>query len=206
MKLGLITDIHEHVDNLQIALKRLSDEQVDQVVVIGDVFLSGNRIDETCDLLRKAEAVGVWGNHDFGLSCRPTRQVRERFGPAVTEYMTSLRPRLELGDCHFTHVEPWLNAENPEDLWYFEGSPDKHRRLDRIFDAVTHRLIFVGHYHKWLLASAADFVSWRGECPISLRNGRYFVAVHALCRGAFAVFDTATGLLTPMSTDAGSGE
>ena len=38
MKLGLITDIHEQVEFLQIALDRFRQEQVDQVVVIGDVF------------------------------------------------------------------------------------------------------------------------------------------------------------------------
>ena len=32
MKLGLITDIHEHVELLRIALDRFDQEQVDQIV------------------------------------------------------------------------------------------------------------------------------------------------------------------------------
>ena len=59
MKLGLITDIHEQVHLLEPALKRLRDERVDQVVVIGDIFECGERIQETCQLLADAQAVGV---------------------------------------------------------------------------------------------------------------------------------------------------
>ena len=37
MKLGLITDIHEHVELLRLALDRFANNQVDQVVVIGNL-------------------------------------------------------------------------------------------------------------------------------------------------------------------------
>ena len=50
MKLGLLTDIHEHVENLRTALDRFRVEQVNQIVVIGDVFEMGHRIEETCRL------------------------------------------------------------------------------------------------------------------------------------------------------------
>ena len=46
MKLGLITDIHEQVEFLRIALDRFRQEQVNQVVVIGDVFETGRRRSE----------------------------------------------------------------------------------------------------------------------------------------------------------------
>lgn len=64
MKLGVLTDIHEHVENLRTALERFRVEQVDRIVVIGDVFEMGHRIKETCQLLSDAKAIGVWGNHD----------------------------------------------------------------------------------------------------------------------------------------------
>ena len=67
MKLGLITDIHEHADQLRRALARLRDERVDQIVLLGDMFEMGSRLDETCELLAGANVCGVWGNHDFGL-------------------------------------------------------------------------------------------------------------------------------------------
>ena len=41
MRLGLITDIHEHVDYLRAALVCFQRERVDQVVVIGELFELG---------------------------------------------------------------------------------------------------------------------------------------------------------------------
>lgn len=198
MKLGLITDIHEHVDNLRIALDYFQNVSVDQVVMIGDVFRMGKHIEETCQLLKDANVVGVWGNHDFGLCVNVNQELKEQYPPVVNEYMTSLKPRLDVADCHFTHIEPWLDPENIEDLWYFEGPPDRAGNLARIFDSVPSRIMFVGHYHKWLLADPEEIQQWAGECSIELGDGRHFVVVDALCEGSFATFDTESSLLVPL--------
>lgn len=197
MKLGLITDIHEHVEHLQAALDRFQAEGVDQVVVIGDVFEMGERIDETCRLLADALAIGVWGNHDFGLCVEPDAETCAKYGDVVIEFMTSLRPRLCVEGCHFTHVEPWLNPEDVADLWYFEGPPDEHRKLERIFSAVPNRLMFAGHYHKWLLVTPDGIADWNGNEPVDLSTGRYFVVVGALCEGRYAIFETGTSEFFP---------
>jgi Calcineurin-like phosphoesterase superfamily domain len=144
MKLGLLTDIHEHVEYLRSALDRFAGERVDQVVVIGDVCGMGERIEETCRLLIEARAIGVWGNHDFGICVEPTEKMRAKYPAVALDFMTSLRPRLDLEGCYFAHVEPWLNPEELTDLWYFDGPPDEHGNLDRIFDAVPHRIMFAG--------------------------------------------------------------
>jgi len=54
MRLGLIADIHEHVEFLRAALDRFRQEQVERVVVLGDVFETGERIEEICRVLAKA--------------------------------------------------------------------------------------------------------------------------------------------------------
>lgn len=197
MKLGLLTDIHEHVENLQSALQQLQREQVDQVVIIGDVFEQGRHLNETCQLLADAGAIGVWGNHDFGLCVHPTDESRERYSVDALRFMESLEPRMQLEECLFCHIEPWLDAERLEDLWYFEGPPDQHRKLDRIFRAAPQRIMFAGHYHQWLLTRPDGIDEWRGERNINLTDGRYFVVVGALCKGDFATFDTETSELKP---------
>jgi len=198
MKLGLITDIHEHVENLRTALRRFNSERVDQIVVIGDVFEMGERIEETCRLLFESKAIGVWGNHDFGLCVDPDAETREKYPATVIDFMGSLRPRLDLEGCHFTHVEPWLNPEEVADLWYFKGPPDEHGKLERIFNSVPNRVMFAGHFHKWLVATPDAIGDWNGERPIRLRDDeRYFVVVGAICEGAYAVFDTDTSVLMP---------
>ena len=48
MKLGLITDSHEHVEHLRTALGCFHQENVDQIVVLSDVVEMGTWIEETC--------------------------------------------------------------------------------------------------------------------------------------------------------------
>jgi predicted phosphodiesterase len=197
MKLGLLTDIHEHVEFLAGALRRFERECVERIVVIGDVFEMGRRIDETCHLLAAAGAIGVWGNHDFGLCSNPDGETWARYPRGVLDYMTTLRPRLEIAGCHFTHVEPWLDPENVLDLWYFDGVPDDEVKLARIFAAVPQRHLFTGHFHQWLLATPGGIQGWLGYEPIVLDPGRYFVIIGALCQGRYATFDTESFELVP---------
>ncbi len=199
MKLGLITDIHESTEHLRTALSHFEAEKVDQIVQIGDLFELGQRIEETCQLLRDAKVIGVWGNHDFGLCINPAPDMRKKHGDVVIEYMTSLQPRIEVAGCYFAHVEPWLNPEELMDLWFFDGPPNDSSRLERIFNAVPNRLMFGGHYHRWLLVSPGGISEWDGECPISLTPGRFFVVIGALCEGSYAILDTDSSELVPFN-------
>lgn len=199
MRFGLITDVHENVSHLRTALDRFQVERVDQIVIMGDVFELGERIEETCRLLIEANAIGVWGNHDYGLCVNPDEKARTKYGSIVIDFLTSLRPRLDVAGCHFTHVEPWLNPEDVTDLWYFEGPPDAPEKLERIFNAVPNRLMFAGHYHKWLLVSEDGIHSWHGESPISLAGQRFFMVIGALCEGRYAILDSESSELFPFN-------
>jgi hypothetical protein len=201
MKLGLITDIHERVENLRAALARLGAERVDKIVMIGDVGELGKRLPETARLLAEANVVGVWGNHDYGLCVDPSPELQKKYPPEVFRFFGKLRPSLDIEGCYFSHVEPWLNPESLFDLWYYDGPPDEHGKLWRIFHAVPHRLMFAGHFHKWLIATPDEILNWHGERPIKLEPGRFFCVIGALCDGYFATFDTATSELVPLRVD-----
>ena len=59
--------------------------------------------------------------------------------------------------------------------------------------------MFVGHYHRWLAATAGGPVDWRGEGPLCLAGtGRYFVVVGAVFQGQCGVLDTGRRELTPL--------
>jgi hypothetical protein len=201
MKLGILADIHEDLDHLRWALAVLREQGTDRFVVLGDVCGMDTGLGETVRLLDDASAVGVWGNHDFGLcggNARPEDQAR--FGARTLDFMARLRPRLEVDGCLFTHVEPWLDPEKIEDLWYFDGPPLTPQRAAQSFAAVPNRVMFVGHYHRWLLASGEGPLPWAGEKPIVLdEDRRYLVAVHAVFAGRCALFDTGTNELVPFS-------
>jgi len=197
MKLGILADIHEQLEPLQIAVDCFRENSVDQVVVLGDLFLDGQNLTETCEILSDIGAVGVWGNHDFGLSHNPTQEIREMYSQDVLDFMGRLRPYLEIDRCFFAHVEPWLNPEDIFDLWYFEGAPDTPEKRARIFRAVSHRVIFAGHYHRWLLITCSGIQPWDGRVPIRLSGDRYFVVIGAVCDGCFAIYDTRSTELKP---------
>ena len=199
MKLGILTDIHEHVEYLRLALDRFVQRRVERVVVIGDVFEMGERIEETCRLLEGVSADGVWGNHDFGLCVDPDVETRSKYPATVIDFMTSLRPRLDIDGCHFTHVEPWLDPEDVLQLWYYDGPPCKPSELDRIFNAAPNRVMFAGHFHRWLLATKDKVVNWTGNHSVCLNKGRYYVVIGALCNGQYAIFDTETSKLEPFN-------
>jgi hypothetical protein len=198
MKLGILADIHEYVEGLRRAIDVLRRGGADRFVVLGDVFETGKRVEETVRLLRDVDAAGVWGNHDFGLCHQPDERSRRRYSPAVLDFMGRLQPRLEVGGCLFTHVEPWLDPHKVEDLWYFDGPPDAPDKLARSFATVPHRVLFLGHFHRWLLGTAEGVTAWRGERPVCLAGpDRYLVVVHAVWHGRCALYDTDTSQLTP---------
>jgi len=198
MKLGLLADIHEEAGHLRQAIAVLQRHGAERFVVLGDVCEMGKRLEETVAVLRLVQAVGVWGNHDIGLCFDPGGEVRQRYSAAVLDFMGSLHPHLEIDGCLFSHIEPWLDPHKIEDLWYFGGPPDSTEKLARSFAAVPHRVVFIGHMHRWLLGTPEGVLPWRGKQQVCLDSAkRYLVVIHAVWDGKCALFDTQTGDLIP---------
>jgi len=51
MRIGILADIHENLPHLQWAIDVLRGQKADLLVVLGDVFELGHRLQETVDLL-----------------------------------------------------------------------------------------------------------------------------------------------------------
>lgn len=203
MKLGLITDIHEHVEALQRALTELDGRNVDRVLCIGDVVETGNRLHETVALLADRQIAGVWGNHDFGLCSHPSALVstrRDKYAGPVLDYLATYRPFLEIDDCFLSHVEPWRDLNDVMGLWYFDGFLDTPEKIARSFDACSARVMFTGHMHRWLVARREGLLEWDGSTPITLAPpDRYLVVVSAVCERWCATYDTRSHELTPIA-------
>jgi hypothetical protein len=203
VKLGLITDIHEHVPELERALAEFDRRGVERILCIGDVVERGHRLAETVAILAKRKIAGVWGNHDFGLCSHPSAQVsrrRQQFVGPVLEYFATYQPFLEIEDCWLSHVEPWRDLNDVMGLWYFDGIPDTPAKAARSFDACRQRVMFTGHMHRWLIARRDGVMPWDGATPIKLDpSERYLVVVAAVCEGWCAMYDTQSFELTPIS-------
>jgi hypothetical protein len=202
MLIGILADIHEELDPLRRALAEFRRHSVDLVVTLGDacdILLTDGRAEEVVRLLREVNAIGVWGNHDVGLCVDQSDRVRQRYSPDVLAFMAGLQGHLAVEDCLFSHVEPWLDSHDPLQLWYWEGLPDTCRKIERSFQAVPQRFMFVGHFHRWQLMTASEPMAWDGCERIVLDSGtRYLIAVAAVCDGHCGLFDTSRRELRPV--------
>jgi hypothetical protein len=202
MLIGIVADIHEAIAPLQCALAEFTRRDVERVISLGDAcdtFGPCGRTAEVVALLRTAEAIGVWGNHDFGLCFDVSERLRVQIQPPILEYMGSMEPHLSIETCRFSHVEPWLDARKVEDLWYFDGAPDTPEKVARSFACVPERHLFVGHFHRWLIMTPSGRLDWNGSTSIELGDeSRYLAVIAAVCDGWCATFDTATLRLTPI--------
>lgn len=204
MRIGLVTDVHNHAGELATALALFRDRGIDRVVTLGDTcdaFGRGGGADEVADLLDQCSASGVWGNHDFTLCRDVPAKVRARYSPTVLGVMSRMQPRLVVGDCHFSHMESSVDPHDVAQLWNLgDGPPDLMERAGLAFGAVASRLQFVGHYHRWWAATPAGPVGWSGDGQLRFEPwARYFVVVAAVCDGWCGILDTERGELEPLA-------
>lgn len=202
MRLGLVTDIHSHPVELGRALSLFRQHRVDRVVTIGDTIDAFARSDgagEVASLLLEADATGVWGNHDFSLRGDVAARARSRFPEVVFEFMARTQSRLVLGDCHFSHREASVDANDAAALWELSDQPlDMVERARRCFQTASPRWQFIGHYHRWWAATPARGVVWEGGEPLVFdRSERYFVIVGPTCEGWCGILDLERARLEP---------
>jgi hypothetical protein len=202
MKLGIVTDVHDSVAKLRRALALLS-HRTDQVVSLGDAVDSwrpGEPGVAVAALLNEVGAIGVWGNHDAGLSHDVPRDVQVAADPAVLGFGARLRPQLRLEGCLLSHIEPWRDPTRVEDLWAFSGVPDTDERARPSFEATTEPLLLIGHFHCWLaMRESGGRVDWDGTRPLALdRLDRHLVVIAPVTDGWCAMLDTEERVLTPI--------
>ncbi len=202
MRIGLLADIHGNLENLRSALARLEREAVDKTIVLGDLIESRRNAVETVALLKARDAVGVWGNHELALCVEPQPQIRAAYTESVVEYFSTLVARFELGDLLFAHTLPSQDATDPA-AYYLGPHPHEAGALDDSFARFPHRIMFVGHFHRWFAATPHASISWDGSEPIEFESRqRYLVIVHAVLNGWCAVYDSSTNVLKPLAVSA----
>jgi hypothetical protein len=97
----------------------------------------------------------------------------------------------------FTHGLPCWDPTDPA-VYYISERPDDPEGRAACFQTTTQRVLFVGHFHRWLIFTPEGRLPWDGTAPVRLRpEERYLVVVGAVCDGWCALFDTGTRDLVP---------
>jgi Calcineurin-like phosphoesterase superfamily domain len=199
VRIGILSDIHEAVELLEVAIGRLTSEGVDRLLVLGDVFETGARLDETVRVLESAGAIGVYGNHDYGLCVDSSPYVHDRFSRPSLAYMGSLLPRMELDGCFFAHREPWLDCSDLCQIWHVHDEDLPAETIAKSFVAEPDRPTFIGHYHRWAAFTEEGPSPWMPPDPLAIPDrGPILVVVAAVCDGHAAILDTGNRVLTPV--------
>ena len=202
MRIGLLADIHEAVEPLREALRLLKAERVERFAMLGDVFETGQRLDETVAVLTEAGVeLGVWGNHDIGLCLSSPEELGAGYRPETVAYMRGLRPRIEVEGYLFQHIPPSFDPTTIEGMWScfdHDFLTDPIER-DAFFASFDRPVAFSGHFHDWIHATSEGISGWRGEAPLRLDpSTRRFVTIHAVVDRACAVLDTDRQILKPI--------
>ncbi len=100
----------------------------------------------------------------------------------------------------FSHLEPLGDPHDAAHLWSLKDHPFDFMELaSRSFAAVDHRLLFIGHYHRWWASSSEGNLDWAVDRPLEFAaNQRYFVVVGPVLGGWCGWLDTVAGVLLPL--------
>lgn len=155
MKIGIVSDVHSNMEALKVALDYLDEQQVEQVVCLGDVVGYGPNPNECCEMLRDINAVTLLGNHDAAV-----------IGAMSTEYYYDAarlaiqwtRRQLSTNNLEWLYQLPYTYRRPKEDISFFHSAPicpsgyfyvvfkDDAQAHVRMFDKLT-GLSLLGHSH-----------------------------------------------------------
>lgn len=203
-RIGYLGDIHAEDELLEIALQKLSQENVDIIVSVGDIVDGPGDIERTVALLRHFGVSTVRGNHDRWFLSDQVRELPEahekhQVSAEAVEWLEALPTMIELSTvagnvlvCHglgendMASIKPWDDLASIRDNIGF-------RNLCRLSSA---KFILNGHSHMRMVRSVED---------------RIIINAGALCRDhdpSFGLvdFETSTVYAWSFKPDCSYGE
>lgn len=144
-----MSDMHAATTPVAEALAIFVRERVDRIFCGGDIAGYGNQLDDTIDLLRQSDCLGVIGNHDqwyLGLG--------EAGNPGTKRYLRSLPLArsfvLEGLSVYLVHASPPVETMGGIRLLDEDGRPMSAQRAqwkERLSD-FGYDVLVVGHTHQ----------------------------------------------------------
>jgi putative phosphoesterase len=146
MKIGVISDVHNHLEALEYALEQLRD--CDLILSLGDL-VSDYRVDpRVLKLAREAHVEGIAGNHEKGILMVPGSRVRATLTPEDLAFLQALPAQrtLEADGRRIVvaHGAPWDDPDHFRCAYLF---PYDAAGVARAATEACADLLLLGHTH-----------------------------------------------------------
>lgn len=119
MLMAVISDIHSNLEALQAVLKDIEQQEISDIICLGDVIGYGTNPDECIDIIRKCK-VTIMGNHDEGMIDEPAVGFTLRARQALDWTREKLKPN-------------WLSSKEKKERWKFLVGLLATKEIDDIF-------------------------------------------------------------------------
>lgn len=152
MRIAIISDIHANFRALQAVLADIAEQDITEIISLGDNIGYGPEPEEVIQALREHGVISIMGNHELALAnahyfarLHPGPQEsltlnRQLMSSASLAWATNLPPLLLRHQARFIHGCP------PRSITSYLYAPSM-TRLARIFAGYPERLCFFGHLH-----------------------------------------------------------
>jgi diadenosine tetraphosphatase ApaH/serine/threonine PP2A family protein phosphatase len=205
MRIGIFSDVHANIEALTAVMDAFESERIDKYVCIGDVVGYGASPNECCDIVRKACAFTILGNHDAAVAGRmdysyyydAARNALDlharQLSPENMQWLRVLPYDRHDGEVYFCHGSP----VNLEEFEYIFSVEQASRCLDMWEELSS--VTFIGHSHLCKsFALTRDDVYEVVATKFAIRpDHRYIISVGSVGqprdydnRASYTVYDT----------------
>jgi len=213
MKIGILSDIHSNLEALEVGLKWLDEQAVDDMVCLGDVVGYGPDPNECCRIVRERVPVTLLGNHDAAVIGAMSTQY---YYDAARTAIQWTRRQLSDENIEWLYQLPYTHRRDKDKVSFCHSAPlcpsgyfyvvfkDDAQAHQRMFDKLS-TVTLLGHSH--LVRSFRLAEGKAKEIQLSKVGfevgAKFLVSVGSIGqprdrdpRGAVTFWDTDTGQVT----------
>lgn len=144
MKIGIFSDPHGHLDELNLTLSLFEYLKVDEIICDGDLVDKGINTEAVVSIIRERDIPCVQGNHDRKVEFAWLSKYADLDGEII-DYLRKLPEELTFNwkgiGVYLCHSNPWHDAS----IYAYPTRPKKLFKM--MADDVDAKIIIFGHTH-----------------------------------------------------------
>lgn len=200
MRYAIISDIHSNLEALNSAMDYIEQDNIDDIICLGDVVGYGPRPNECVEIIRQNCKICLMGNHDhavigltdinyFNQYARDSvLWTQKQLSPENKNFLKDLPFRYEMDEVLFVHSTPI----NPEEWNYIFSDYDARQNLTQI----SQNVVFIGHSHIPVIFPLDHPSFLKEQFQLDSEDERYIINVGSVGqprnndpRACFVIFD-----------------